>query len=270
MTNISCLYPNREAALVAYLYDDLAAVERIAFETHVTTCLPCRSELADMRGVRSTLAQWVPPEPAFSLQSSVSSRQSGEPRFPGPEPRAWWHTVPVWAQVAAAMLVLGVSASIANVDIRYDRSHGLNVRTGWSKSASADVAQTAPADAAPWRAELAALRSQMQSEIHAQPATVRAASTPAPVAAVAATAATSTMSDDEFGRRVRVLLADSEKKQQKELAVRLMQLQVDVNAQLQADRGQSNQLFRDVTNTYGSQLQNQQQQIKYLQPAPGR
>jgi hypothetical protein len=177
--------------------------------------------------------------------------------------------VPVWAQVAAAMLVLGVSASIANFDIRYDRSHGLNVRTGWSKSTSADVAQTAPVDAAPWRAELAALRSQMQSELRAQPVTVKAASTPAPVAAMAATA-TSPMSDDEFGRRVRVLLADSEKKQQKELAVRLMQLQVDFNAQLQVDRSQTNQLFRDVTNNYGSQLQNQQRQINYLQPAPGR
>ena len=29
-------------------------------------------------------------------------------------------SVPVWAQVAAAMLVLGVSASIANLEVRYD------------------------------------------------------------------------------------------------------------------------------------------------------
>ena len=78
------------------------------------------------------------------------------------------------------------------------------------------------------------------------------------------------MSDDEFDRRVQVLLADSEKKQQKELAVRLMQLQVDVNAQLQVDRSRTNQLFRDVTNTYGTQIVNQQRQINYLLPAPGK
>src|SRR5258708_5916954 len=125
MTTISCLYPNREAALVAYLYEDLDTAERVAFETHVTTCQPCRSELASMRGVRSQLAQWIPPEPAFSLQSSSpeSRSPSPEPRAASPEPQAWWHTVPVWAQAAAAILVLGVSASIANLDIRYDRSN---------------------------------------------------------------------------------------------------------------------------------------------------
>src|SRR5437762_1662298 len=106
MNNITCIYPDRDAVLVAYLYDDIDAAERVAFETHVTTCLPCRSELVELNAVRSQLAQWATPESsrAFSLQS----------RVPGPESRAWWHSVPVWAQVAAAMLVLGVSASIAN------------------------------------------------------------------------------------------------------------------------------------------------------------
>ena len=40
--------------------------------------------------------------------------------------------MPAWAQVAAALFVLGVSATIANLDVRYDRS-GLTIRTGWSK-----------------------------------------------------------------------------------------------------------------------------------------
>ena len=78
------------------------------------------------------------------------------------------------------------------------------------------------------------------------------------------------MSDDELGRRVRVLLADSEKKQQKELATRLVQLQIDVNAQLQVDRSQTNQLFRDVTNTLGPAIMNQQRQVNYQLPASGR
>src|SRR5437868_5655953 len=101
MNNVTCLYTNREAVLVAYLYDDLEPAERVAFDTHVMTCLPCRSELADMRGVRSRLAEWVPPEPsrAFSVESRIPNPQSLRPA-------AWWHTVPVWAQVAAAMLVL--------------------------------------------------------------------------------------------------------------------------------------------------------------------
>src|SRR4051812_47976092 len=176
MNNVTCLYTDREAVLVAYLYDGLEPAERVAFDTHVTTCLPCRSELAEMRGVRSRLAEWVPPEPsrAFSHQSPVTSLQS--------ESRAWWHTVPVWAQVAAAMLVLGASASMANLDIRYDKNNGLNIRTGWSRTAPAAVAET-PADTAPWRAELAALRNELRSQMRAQPTTVPAAAATAAGAA---------------------------------------------------------------------------------------
>jgi len=252
MNNISCIYPDRDAVLVAYLYDDIDAAERVAFETHVTTCLPCRSDLVDLRGVRETLGQWVTPESAqtSSLQSSVSSHQSWN------QSRRWWHSVPVWAQVAAAMLVLGVSASIANLNIRYDHS-GVNVTTGWSKAAPVVAAQPQQNDTA-WRAELAALQTQLRSEMRAQAATVKAASAPAAVA----------MSDAEFGRRVRVLLTESEKKQEQQLAVRLVQLQKDFDAQRQADIRRNNQLFRQVMSTYSDEITKQQRQINYLLPNP--
>ena len=248
--NQTCGYPDREAALVSYLYDDIDVAERVAFESHVTTCLPCRSELAEMRGVRSTLAHWAAPEASRSLQSSVSSRQ------PAWQPRAWWHQVPVWAQVAAAMLVLGVSASIANLNVRYDRSHGLDITTGWAKPAPA-AAQ--PADAAPWRAELTALQNELRSEIRTQTSTVRQ------------TAASSTTSGDaEVLRRVQAMLAEHDKSEQRELALRLTQMQIDVNAQLDADRRRNNDNFRSVTQTYSNQILKQQQQINYLLPASQR
>ena len=50
MAEQHCIYPDREAVIVAYLYDDIDAVHRVAFETHVATCEPCRTELADLRG----------------------------------------------------------------------------------------------------------------------------------------------------------------------------------------------------------------------------
>src|ERR1051325_3773275 len=197
MTDFKCIYPDREAALVAYLYDDIDRPERVAFETHVTTCLPCRSELAEMQSVRATLGEWVAPEaPPRSHQSPVVSFQ--------PESRAWWHNLPVWAQVVAAMLVLGVSASVANLDIRYDRN-GLNITTGWPKTAPAPMAaaavapapvvataanSSAPADAVS-RAEFDALRAQLQSEVRARAAMVKAASTAVPVSGAE-------MSDAEF------------------------------------------------------------------------
>jgi hypothetical protein len=252
MNQIACIYPDRGAVLVAYLYDDIEPADRVAFETHVTTCLPCRGELAELRGVRSTLAHWAAPDTApRSHQSPVTSHQSS----------AWWHAVPVWAQVAAAMLVLGASAAVANLDVRYDHN-GLSVRTGWSKPAAAPPQQVERgADAAPWRAELAALRTELRSEMRTATATVSAASMPAAGAA---------MTDAEFGRRVRVFLADSERKQQNELALRLAQLQTDTNAQLQADRSRVNQFFREVTDTYGGQIMKQQRQINYLLPASQR
>jgi len=258
MNNVTCMYPDREAVLVAYLYDDIDAADRVTFETHMTTCPPCRSELAELRGVRATLGQWASPEPArTSLLNFASRIPHSESRRPG----AWWHTVPVWAQVAAAMLVLGVSAAIANLDVRYDRA-GLNIRTGWSTPAR-QVAQT-PVNPvnniAPWRAELTALQTELRSEWRAQAASVAAASS-APAGA---------MSDGEFRRRVRVLLDESEKRQQSELALHMVQLQTDLNAQLQAQASRVSQNFRDVTSTYGDQILKQQRQINYLLPASQR
>jgi hypothetical protein len=254
MTDFACIYPDREAALVAYLYDDIEPAERVAFETHVMSCLACRAEIAEMRGVRSTLAHWNAPAPR-SLQSPVTSRQ---PRV------AWWQGVPVWAQAAAAMLVLGVSASIANLDIRYDRGHGVNVTTGWSKPV-AQTPQTPPqtpvADAAPWRAELAAMRDELQTEMRAQAANARAASTSAaPVSKVAAM-------DADVLKRVGAMIDQSEKRQEQQLALHLVQLQKDISAQRSSDVRRTNQLLHDVMNTYGDEIAKQQRQINYLLPA---
>jgi hypothetical protein len=218
MAEQHCIYPDREAVIVAYLYDDIEAADRVAFETHVTACEPCRTELADLRGVRRSLGEWTAPETRqSSRQSSAVGRQS-----------SWWHAVPVWAQVAAAMLVLGVSASVANLDVRYDRTTGLHVTTGWSKATSVQAPAVAPdtqASAAPWRSDLAAMQKQLREEMRTQ-STASATST-APVAA--------TMSDAEFIRRVRPLLEASDEAQKQDFALKLVQLQKDVYAQQQAD-----------------------------------
>jgi hypothetical protein len=215
MTETLCNFPDRDEHLVAYLYDDIDSAERTAFGSHLSACRRCQEDLSALRSVRSSLSTWAPPEPVFSKRES---------RVASPEPRAprWWHDVPAWAQVAAALFVLGVSATIANLDVRYDRS-GLTIRTGWSKP---QPVAPAPANAAPWRAEFAALQNELRSEMKASQAAVTAASSP-----VTQTA----MSDAEFGRRVRVLLDESERKQETELALRFVQFQSDLNAQRQAD-----------------------------------
>src|SRR5262249_48127037 len=153
MTEPLCNYPDRDECLIAYLYDDIDSAERPAFGSHLSACRECQDDLSALRGVRTALGTWAPPEPAFATRESRATRPervpSREPRASRLEPRAprWWHDVPAWAQVAAALFVLGVSATMANLDVRYDKT-GLTIRTGWSKPQPA--APAAPANAAPW------------------------------------------------------------------------------------------------------------------------
>src|SRR5207249_2623458 len=129
MTQIQCnLSRDREETLIAYLYDDIDPVIRGTFEEHLATCERCRSDVGALSRVRTQLAQWAPPEPGFV--HAAAARQSGAIRSSPAGRTPWWRDVPVWAQVAAALLFLGVSAGIANLDVRYDHN-GLTVRTGW-------------------------------------------------------------------------------------------------------------------------------------------
>src|SRR4051812_2159885 len=104
MTEFSCTYgDDRDEALVAFLYQDgdASEFERARFATHVPTCARCQADVAALRGVRAQLAHWAPPE--INLQPKLQSAVSNLP---------WWRSVPAWAQVAAALLFLGVSAGI--------------------------------------------------------------------------------------------------------------------------------------------------------------
>src|SRR5262249_49804803 len=131
MTEPLCNYPDRDECLIAYLYDDIDSAERIAFGSHLSACRQCQDDLSALRGVRTALGTGAPPEPACARGEW---RATSPERVPSREPRAprWWHDVPAWAQVAAALFVLGVSATMANLDVRYDKT-GLTIRTGWSK-----------------------------------------------------------------------------------------------------------------------------------------
>jgi len=207
MTDITCTYTgDRDEILVAYLYDEIDSAERAAFEAHVRTCARCRTELAALGGVRQQLARWNPPEPNLTVAVRNDIR--------------WWRAVPAWAQVAAALLFLGVSAGVANLDVHYDRSGGLNVRTGWmTPKAIVPVAPVAAETvSAPWKIDLAALERQLRAEMRDQPG-------------AASALAVRNVGDTDVMRRI----AESEKRQQRELALRIAEVLTDVAAQRQAD-----------------------------------
>src|SRR5688572_23538050 len=175
MTETICRYTgDREQAIVSYLYGEADWAERALFEEHLSTCDRCGSEVAAFEGVRASLASWAPPRvrsedlPSYGAAAGDQPREahlwgppSGGPIRLKPDPTApksRWREVPAWAQAAAAVLVLGVAAGIANLDIQYD-ANGLRVRTGWiaPASAPATMVETRATGDQPWRQELTAL-----------------------------------------------------------------------------------------------------------------
>src|SRR5262249_41166503 len=149
-------------------------------------------------------------------------------------------------------------------DIRYDQS-GLTLRTGWSKPATRAVGPEGPnapgastaADSggrnAPWRAELTALEAQLRSEI-------RSARQAAPQPLQARSAAV----DVDVLRRVRALVDESERRQQRELALRIAEVCRDINAQRQADLTKIDRNLGFIQNSTGVEIMKQRETINYL------
>lgn len=265
MTDINCQYAgDREATLIAYLYDDIDSGERAAFEHHLAGCARCRTELSSLGRVRQQLSRWNPPIPASISNQQLTITSRSEPR---------WRAIPVWAQVAAALLFLGVSAGVANLNVHYDAS-GLTIRTGWMTADAARLTQgstaaaampvTAPAvanrtaagdnraasePAFASKSDLAALEQRLRDQLRATPgaATVRTGA-----------------SDADVLRRVRTLLDDSEKRQQRELALRLAQALNDVAAQRQADLRKIDTTLSGVQRDLGIEVLQQRERVNYL------
>jgi hypothetical protein len=250
MTDMFCtLSGDRDERIVAYLYDDIDPIDRASFDAHLASCGRCRADLADLRGVRADLAKWAPPEPAFTV---VAAR--------GHEPAAiGWRSIPAWAQVAAALLVFGVSAGIANLNVHYG-TDGLTIRTGWSRSGvaaqneaakGADALELSAAKAA-WRADLTALGQQLRGEFHAANA------------ATAGVRNTSTSSNDpDLVRRIRAL-EDASRQQRNDFSLQLAAALRDVNAQRRADLVRIDQNLGFIQNNTGIEVAKQREMLNYL------
>jgi hypothetical protein len=251
MTDSICPYSgDRDQAIVSYLYDDSSdfdAVDRAAFGAHLPACDRCRTELAAFGDVRSSLGSWSPPEAA-----TLHTRAGAVER------KGWWRDIPAWAQVAAALLVLGVSAGIANLDVRYD-ANGLRIRTGWSAIETTPAARTAAASDAPSRSDLTALEQRLRTEFRQAAAAGTASAAPATAAAIAARAASET--NREILLRARALVDDSERRQQRELALRLAEAMRDLNAQRQEDLVRIDRNIGAIQNNTGREMLRQRSEM---------
>lgn len=248
---MSLMFACDKDALVAYLYDEVGAPERLKFENHLRECAACAAEVTALSGVRTELSLWAPPDAELGftiVQKSAASKPADVLR-----PAQWWTTVPAWAQAAAAVLVLAVGAAIANVQVR-SGPDGVVVSTGWMSPAGATSTAGAPPAAAvvapdeQWKTALISLEQQLREEIRAtrETGTVRAASR--------------SEADDATLRRVRELLDASETRQQRELALRVTQLTRDMDIQRRVDLLRVEQAIGHT----GVEMAKQRQQLNYV------
>jgi hypothetical protein len=250
-----CTYPNRDEAIVAYIYGELAAEEHELFSRHLRGCLDCREEVTQFASVREQLAEWTPPV----LESLVGDRSRARIDAdvpPAARTSGWW-AIPAWAQVAAAMLCLGigtgVGAGLADLRVTYG-NQGLTIATGRSmaRETAARAADDASASAA-LRAELTALEQQLRAEIASNRDLIERA-----------TQTTDQPERDEVMRRVRALLRDSEQRQQVELALRVGEVARDVQTQRQADLVRIDRTLGVLQNNTGIAVRRQEQLLNSL------
>ena len=228
--------------LVSYLYEDLGTADTLAFEAHLRACDACREELDALRGVRVDLSTWAPPLPELGFRIVRDAKRAPSPLARAGAWRAWW--TPAAGLAAAAVLVLAAASAIAHVEI-HRGPDGITVRTGWSASAPAsgrslgetgarDVRLSAPGTGADFVSALEKRIAALENAVRGASA-VRNAST-----------LSARSSDAELVKRVREMVAQSETRQQGELALRLAQVIRDFDAQRTADLANIQRGFRNI------------------------
>jgi hypothetical protein len=276
MSELMCHYSgDREQAIVSYLYGDDADFdrgERAGFEAHLQTCARCRTDVEAFGEVREALGSWSPPllqsadRPSLGRVRLASDDAEDLPaashaRGAAAANRSWWRAMPVWAQTAAALLCVGVAAGVANLDVRYD-AEGLRVRTGWMsvpESSGGAAAATAAATESAWRAEMSALEARLRAELRAPAA--NAVQNAGPLRVPDGVNAATAPATPEALRRVRALVDESERRQQRELALRLAEAVRDMNAQRQADLTRIDRNIGAIQNNTGREMQRQRSEM---------
>src|SRR5687767_10420053 len=137
-----------KATLVAYMYGEVDAAVRAQVDRHLASCAACAAEVTALGDVRAELGSWIPPDVELGFTIVRKSEQPANVL----RPARWWRTVPVWAQAAAAVLVVAAGLGIANVQVR-SGPEGFSVSTGWMNAPVAAPA-SAPAANDEWKTAL--------------------------------------------------------------------------------------------------------------------
>jgi hypothetical protein len=233
------LQGDRSDALVAYLYDECDPAEREAIEAHLSLCASCTDTVAALQATRAHLKAWTPPEAELGFQIVKQPAVSRAAHW-------WQQPLPAWAQMAAAALIFAIGAGV-----------GASFQPPASSS-PAPVVATAPVaapDAATAR-DLAALEDRMRREL----AAVRRSSD----ARSATTVNPARVDSDELLQRVRSIIAESEQRQQRELAFRLAQVVRDIDSQRRFDLARIERTFGRMEGATGAELADQRRAINLM------
>jgi hypothetical protein len=232
-------------ALVSYLYDECGAEERRRIADHLDTCAACAEELAGLGGARRQLRNWTPPEAALGFritQAEVPAAQVA----PIPLARTtWWRRpTPVWGQAVAATLLFGLGLALGSQRSVPGTPAGRAERLG---------SVPAPYAAVATRTDLDRVESALRTEI----ARLRAGAAPASMT-------TSPPREDELLRQVRLLLRESEQRQQDSVAVRVAQMARDAEIQRRVDQATLQRSFMQIQGTTGEEVRQQRELLNYL------
>jgi hypothetical protein len=238
------------AALVGYLYDECEAHERTAITAHLSVCAACAAELAALRSTRVQLAAWSPPE--AELGFLITQRQSAQPlefKREAKKRSVHWFAkpLPAWAQVAAATIVFAVGMLL-----------GIVTRAGAPAQMRAATVAQPGSQAVVSNEALATLERRLRDEISA----IRTANQD-PVTTAAASPSSSG-NEAQFMTRVRALIAESEQRQQRELALRTAELVRDFDSQRRVDLAQIQRNFGQIEGLTGAEVREQREMLNYL------
>jgi hypothetical protein len=160
-------------------------------------------------------------------------------------------------------LLLVVGAALANVDVQYGR---FALRVGWQPDQTAAAPANPPAatsaqaaepmPAAAWQADLERLARDLRGEI--------ALSRVAAPRAVPGTGPGADADRAAIVQQVRLLIAESERRQQRELALRLTQVMQDLERQRRTDLVRIEQSFGQLEGFTGAEAARQRELLQYL------
>jgi len=242
------------AGLISYLYDECEPGERGMIAAHVTTCFVCAEELASLGATRTQLASWMPPDAAIGFQITTTSR--GTDTASEPErgkllrPARWWsQPLPAWAQMAAAVLLFasGMAIGVGRSGAPPETTASVNTP---APAVVQPVAATAPADGVTPR-DLQELERRLRGEI----AQVRTTTAATPVSRTA---------DADVFKRVQTLIADSEQRQRRELALRTTEIVRDMDTQRRVDLTQMQRTMGQIQDLQGAAARDQSDMFNYL------